>query len=1016
LCISTVIDDTTVDEFTGLEWLKNKSYIEPTELIHNDGRKRHKHSIKQSKKLKKEENELKPILVLPPKSVWLEEVGLKPEMAYRFDKTPDVDNVRYEGLYSSDIANYRRHTNLCIGLQDEINFTDNRGKKVSKKHKKDSLPRYYKGLVGKQQDALIYTGSKDTVFGWEENYVSFAEAEKQRSDEDGDDVSSETSEWYVAQKSKAYNQLLAKEPNNVSLWLEFLQFQDEIYLWGCIPGIHSQGSDKSKKQNNLALVERKIAICEKALQSNPLAVELIMRYMSLCEEVWDHDKMIKTWRDSVFKLPQKAALWVNYIFYCQRQFSLFTVTQISTIYAKCLSTLSSLHEGLLRSHKPESDIEESLISIVALFCLFLRGVGHTEKAIALYQALIELNLCCPTSLSSADASLKETVEFLEPFWDSSTARIGEPNAKGWKSWVEQENAKEKDFPDFGLLPLTLVWGENDISPSTIDDQEMEMVKEKPLAEAWNSVETFRESQHHLPWKPSREGEADSIDDPDRIVLFDDVAPYLFRLTTEELRLSLVQHFLSFLGVHTSAVASNCCIGHHVMHSLLQTGQIAPPTLSAPPASCKISDLLQGSIIPTTCCVIGKDFNETEINSITLDNSQEPPSFNSVCYIRGFLNQCLPLLSTRSQTVIFNNWLNFELSIINSTMPKEARKKLKCVKKLAKMLLKLDAHRNNMELWSSYAHLEMLCEGRKEAIKICEKLLTQCSVDLENNAPTPVLEMYLYLTELILHISSDTELIQSSPDNLHLKHVLVCLADGKYRTYSTSNAQISSTKLLWAQNKLQQACQRTFRMLLDPKHTLKANCVQQYSLLMSCFLYFNSTISSLSITYKSFKEHCDKLVDLKPPQQHICYLERMFVTMCKLIFYCRKSEPGSPQMLRCALEKSLKLFPQNVYFLDCFIKSEKHCFVAGRLRRYFDSHAPQCNTPLSWLYSIRAEWSRFQILREHQMNVTIDEPTLGIIHRIRSLFYRASQAPNSRCCILLWRLYMSFEVILTFFNL
>ena len=936
--------------------------------------------------------------------MWLEDVGLKPEMAYRFDKSPDIDNVRYGGLYSSDIANYRRYTNHCIGLQDEINFTDNRGKKSSKKHKKVGSERYYNGSIGKQQDAIVHTGSNDTVFEWEKSYVLFAMAEKEKSDKIADTVSPETSEWYISQRAKAFNQVLAEDPSDVSLWLEFLQFQDEMYLWGCMPGIDLESVSDPRKQNHLALVERKMAICEKALQSNPLAVELILRYLSLCEEVWDHGKMIKTWKDTVFKLPQKAALWVNYILFCQRQFSFFTVSQLSTIYAKCLSTLSSLHEGLLRSHKPESDIEESLISIVTLYCLFLRGAGHTEKAIALYQALIEFNLCSPASLSSGDVSLKERVEFLEPFWDSSTARIGEQGAKGWKSWVEHKSTDEKVFPDLGLLQLGQIWNETDAPSSISDDQEMELVQERPLAEAWLSVETLREAWQHLPWKPSKEGEADNIDDPDRLVLFDDVSPYLFHLTREELRLSLVQHFLGFLGVCTSPVSSNYCIGHHVMYSLVHTGQIAPPTMTAPSTLYKISDL-QGSLVPTTCCIIGKDFDKTQINSISSNSSQELPNFHSVCFIRSFLNQCLPLLSTDSQTVICRDWLNFELSIIRSATPKEARKKLKSVKKLAKMLLKLDSHRNNMKLWCSYAHLEMLCEGRNDAIKVCEKLLTQCSIDLENNISLPILEMYLYLIETILNISNGPE---SIVDNAYIKHIFVCLADGKYHKYCASGAKVSSTRLLWAQNKLQQACQRA--LVVYSEHDLNRNGIEQYALLMSCLLYFNSIVSSLSVTYRLFTEHCDKLVDSKPSQQHICYLERVFVTMCKIILCHTKPGSCSAQILRCVLEKCLRHFPDNAYFLDCFVESEKRCFVAGRLRRYFDTEAPQSSTPFGWLYSIRAEWIRYQTLREHQVNTTTDEPPSGIIHRIRSLFYRASQAPNGRCCVLLWRLYMSFEVI------
>ena len=390
----------------------------------------------------------------------------------------------------------------------------------------------------------------------------------------------------------------------------------------------------------------------------------------------------------------------------------------------------------------------------------------------------------------------------------------------------------------------------------------------------------------------------------------------------------------------------------------------------------------------------------------------------MCFIRNLLNQCLPSFSSQNQTVIARDWLGFELSISKHVTPKEAKKKMKRVKKLAKALLKLQTHRNDVQLWCRYAHLELVSEGRNDATKICEKILTQCAVDIDSNSSIPVLYMYLYLIEVILCNLDGTE-VSFKPENvLYVKHVLVCLTEGKYQVYSSRSNDISAPKLLSAHNRLLQACQKALKMLSDTGTLLQnGDCLQRYSFLMSCFLYLNSILSGLSNTCKIVREHCEQFVNYLStkniPCYSICHLEKVFMTSCKLILCQSRSQHCSPQLLHIILENSLKLYPNNPYFLNCFIESEKRCFVASRLRRYFDTVTSHSNMPSSWLYAIKAEWLRYQTLKSHQARISIDEPVLGIIHRIRSLFYQASQAPNGQCCVLLWRLYMAFEVTVIF---
>ncbi len=62
--------------------------------------------------------------------------------------------------------------------------------------------------------------------------------------------------------------------------------------------------------------------------------------------------------------------------------------------------------------------------------------GHTEKCIALYQAMLEFNLFLPDVLQNVDN--KDQQEFFETFWDSGMPRVGEDEAQGWAAWVENK--------------------------------------------------------------------------------------------------------------------------------------------------------------------------------------------------------------------------------------------------------------------------------------------------------------------------------------------------------------------------------------------------------------------------------------------------------------------------------------------------------------------------------------------------------------------------------------------------
>ena len=72
---------------------------------------------------------------------------------------------------------------------------------------------------------------------------------------------------------------------------------------------------------------------------------------------------------------------------------------------------------------------------------------------------------------------------------------------------------------------------------------------------------------------------------------------------------------------------------------------------------------------------------------------------------------------------------------------------------------------------------------------------------------------------------------------------------------------------------------------------------------------------------------------------------------------------------------------------------------------------KAHTAIPWLVALAFEESRQNLLRHRDVSVVqLEELEMGVAHRIRSLYLRATQHTSGRHCPLLWRRYMAFEVL------
>ena len=978
------------------------------------------------------------IFILLDKYLWLEETGLKPEAAYRFDKKPDAENLAYNTLYRSHVANYRRCSLFCVGQSDKQEFAWDDGRNIKSLKQKDKKnSRYFTSRLISSRDVLSSArilGQNSEKMTQKEDSEEFIEiSDVDMTDSGPKDEPSLTVESYIAQKTAEFNRGLSENPHDIDLWLSFIEFQEKCILWGISPeGATSSGENaqdfnttSEKRRLRLALIDRKIAIFEKALEKNPMDTQLILGHMKLCEEMWEKERITKRWKDIVFRQPQNTDLWLGYLSYCQMHYSSFSTSSLLNLYAKALSTLVSIVEGKLVSHKPREDTEEAMLCIFLNLCYFLHYVGHTEKALANLQALIEFNFNCPDELDTPHISLKDKIEFFEPFWDSNVPRVGEQNARGWKRWFEEQKKEKTGEPNHteqcGFLE-SVSYPEENLHKSLEEETalEMSLIENKPLHVAWAHLEEFREQEHFLPWHLSTPDEEEP-EDVDRVVLFDDISSFLFHVKKESSRISLLATFLHFIGSCMPPYPVALLSPDWISARILNTSQI----LGSGNQLCGVMPFDPDITCPEY------QYQSLYFGTCLQSLQNEAGCLNaSTSFIRSSFNQVLSLVPPVSVSHFACWWLFYEYSHISSQhitsqeMPdqklfKKYKQSVKRFEKFAKTLLRHPKCRNDVPLWCVYAVLKAACRDHEAAVKVVETVLVQAS---QGSDPTGgLLQAVTTYVGLLLGTALSPIVLQfpgllsfmkvqtGEEELLKAKHALICLAEGKFVPFSPD--RVTSTLVLRSEKRLKEDAQRAISSIESGKN------VNEVSLrVVSCaqFLYVNSGLKSACCFLEETQDYLKGIRSVDKTTYQIkmaALLAQTIATEIQLLHHHSERHPDPPSLMRAALLKGISCFPESPYFLTLFSSFEGHSMVVGKVREYFNENLPKARTVIPWLVALAFEESRQNLLRHRDVSVVqLEELEMGVAHRIRSLYLRATQHTSGRHCPLLWRRYMAFEVL------
>ncbi|KAH9393623.1 Protein nrde2 [Tyrophagus putrescentiae] len=346
-----------------------------------------------------------------------------------------------------------------------------------------------------------------------------------------------------------FNRLVTDQPNQIQFWIDFIRFQD-LLLAG------SSRKFASEKKHSIA--ERALELNRRSVPLHLVKLKLLSAfYPELVAKVSDVDA---EWKRVCFLFPNVPELWFDYsrfTFRCASVLAFKASSRTRKVMTTAFKNLSGkVLEGDFVSHQVDaSNLEKRLVDLAAMVSRFLKSIDQSEKATAIWQALVEFNLYTPTDLRIEGGTFEDWFILFEQFWDSSLSRIGEFSPITWSQFraltvsgnVSTLQAP-KDARNIELFNQDQLIDETETQGTKSDDSEKE---EDPKSQIWLHYERLRQS---LYWLPATAGaptgvSLEDIEDLERVVLSDeDVKPWLFRLRLDESKWYMVTGFLEYLGV------------------------------------------------------------------------------------------------------------------------------------------------------------------------------------------------------------------------------------------------------------------------------------------------------------------------------------------------------------------------------------------------------------------------------------------------------------------------------------
>ncbi|KAF9625216.1 hypothetical protein IFM89_020802 [Coptis chinensis] len=450
--------------------------------------------------------------------------------------------------------------------------------------------------------------------------------------------------------------------------------------------------------------------------------------------------------------------------------------------------------------------------------------------------------------------------------------------------------------------------------------------------------------------PDREGEEQIL----RVILFEDISEFLFSLSCEEARLSLVSQFIDFFGGKFSRWV--CTNNSSWMAKILSLETLSDSILDDIRKINESTQAQSNSNGFNLTCLLG---NSLDITSRT----------NMMKFLRNTICLCL--------TAFPRNYILEEAALVSEELYMTKMNSFTCSatpsRTLAKRLLKND--RQDLLLCGVYAQTEAAFGNLDLARKVFDMALSSIT-DLPSDLQSNISLLYLWYAEMELSNCSDEGLESSS---LRAVHILSCLGSGD--KYSVFKCQPSSPQLLRARQGFKEQI-RTLRA------TWARGDIKDESVALICAASLFEDLTSGEASGVGVIEEAFSMV-LPGRRSQSSQLEFLFNYYIKRLQ--KHYERLKPSRVFQSILQGLQIYPYNPKLLAAFIEIGCLYTVPNKLRLIFDEFCHTKPSVILWLFALSYELGKE-----------------GSRHRIHALFERAVADDRLQDCVILWRCYLAYE--------
>ncbi|KAK9028148.1 hypothetical protein V6N11_067960 [Hibiscus sabdariffa] len=942
-----------------LEEEEDEGEEEDSDGANHDDRKRKKRSKRRSKK-KKISKEIGDSLSKYKSKTFH-------SSDYYFDSHPDPDNLAYGSLYRMDVPRYklknpeqlsgfmyrRTHRFSTYDKDADIDALDPKLKSAGRYWSPNNAAlEHHKDL--KRLRRYAPRNSSDVVPA---DFIPLSDIQSspQRGGESSisnNSVIEESWEDEVLRKTREFNKLTREHPHDEKAWLAFAEFQDKV------------ASMQRQKGVRLQTLEKKISILEKATELNPDNEQILLYLMRAYQKRDNTDVLIGRWENVLMQHSGSYMLWREFLHVIEGEFSRFKVSDMRKMYAHAIQALSTtcnkqfrqIHEASKPADSAMVHLELGLVDIFTSLCRLEWQTGHQELATALFQAEIEFTLFCPSLLLNEHSKHR----LFKHFWDSDGARVGEEGALGWSIWLEKEEENRQQVMkeesseknDEGgwtgwseplskcketSTSLENVAHDDAAAEDFHEKIENEDIEQEDDTEAllkqlgidvdagaggevkdtltwarWSKEESSRDSDQWMPVRAKSGAVADIHRVPDeeadvqfmREILYEDVCEYLFSLSSNEARLSLVFQFIDFYGGQISTWV--CTNSSSWMEKTLSLEGI--PDCIRQNMRRLLDDLNKSQSKP----------GEFSLEFL-LDSARGIPQRTEM--MKFLRNAALLCLTAFPRNHILEEAALLAEELLVTRMNSSSCSGAPC-QSLAKRLLKCD--RQDLLLCGIYACREAFYGNMDNARRVFDMALLSLAgfpMDLQSNSSL----LYLWYAEAELGNNHVSKLDSSS----RAMHILSCLA-----------ALFEELAAGWSAGI--EIIDHVFTMVLPERRS---------------------------------------------QSHHLEYLFNYYVRMLQ-----RHHEQFTLSKAWESVAHGLQIYPSSPELFKALVEISCLYTTPNKLRWMFDDHCHKRPSVVVWLFALIFEISRS-----------------GSPHRIHGLFERALANDKFHNSVVLWRLYIAYEI-------